>query len=158
MSACLSSSMFIYPLPLSEVEVMFLIPFTLDSIPSRRLVTSVSTTLAELPGMENDTESAGMLRVGDNFTGRRGARASPTNDRQTNVTINVNDDHTKGRPSVLSFMLILMLFQQVLKIKAVGKRDSRLKVIQCKFAYLVVVQPVVLHRLYIVLLRFLLAV
>ena len=108
--------------------------------------------------MENDTDSPGMSREGESFTGSRGASASPTSDRHTNVTIRVNDDQTSGRPSVFSFLLIAPSSQTVLKIKTVGKRHARLKVVQRELADLVVVQPVVLERLYVVLPRLLLAV
>ena len=98
------------------------IPFTLDSIPSRRLVTSVSTTLAEFPGMEKETESPGMSCDGESFTGSSGTSASPTSDRHTNVTMRVNDDHMRGRPSVLSFMLLITSSSQmVIKIETVSK-------------------------------------
>ena len=99
---------------------MLLIPFTLDSMPSSRLVTSVSTTLAELPGIVKKTESPGILREGDSFTGKRGASANPTSDRHTNVTIKVKDDHVAG--CLFSFSLIVIqLSSQVIEIKTFGK-------------------------------------
>ena len=51
MFVCLSSSTSIRPQPLPEVELISLMPLMRASIASKREVTSISTTRAELPGM-----------------------------------------------------------------------------------------------------------
>ena len=89
-SACLSISNVMLPLPLSEIELTFFTPFTRVSIASSRLVTSASMTRDELPSIENETVSPGKVREGDSLTGKSGINAKPTNDKQTNATISVH--------------------------------------------------------------------
>ena len=94
-SACLSISKVMLPLPLSEVDSTFFTPFTRVSMASNRLVTSASITRDELPGMVNETVSPGKVRDGDSFTGNKGTSAKPTSDRHTKVTISVKGDKVR---------------------------------------------------------------
>jgi hypothetical protein len=95
-SACLSNSKEIEPLPLSEVEFTFLIPFTLAIIASSLLVTSASITRDELPGILKETVRPGKVRDGASLTGNNGTNTTPISDRQTNVTIRVNEERLRG--------------------------------------------------------------
>ena len=95
-SACLSSSKEIEPLPLSEVEFTFLIPFTLAIIASSLLVTSASITRDELPGILKETVRPGKVCDGASLTGNSGTNTTPISDRQTNVTIKVNEERLRG--------------------------------------------------------------
>ena len=46
----------------------------------------------------------------------------------------------------------------VVKIETVGKRHTRLEIVQCQFPYLVIVEPIVLECLDVILLGLLLTV
>jgi hypothetical protein len=62
------------------------------NIASNFEVTSNSTTLGALPDILNETLNCGNVCDGDNFTGNRGAKAIPINDRQKATSMTENED------------------------------------------------------------------
>ncbi len=80
------------PRPFDELDVISFTPCTRASIDSSLLVTPLSITRAELPGMVKLTVRLGRERDGDSLTGSNGTKAAPTMARAMNVTMAVNDD------------------------------------------------------------------
>ena len=77
------------PQPLPEVELILFTPLIRASIASSLLVTSISITRAEVPGILKPTEKPGNVREGFSLTGNNGISATPTNATQIKATISV---------------------------------------------------------------------
>ncbi|GAB6867719.1 hypothetical protein JCM16496A_01240 [Bacteroides rodentium JCM 16496] len=75
-----------------EVEFSRFTPRIRASMDSSLLVTSISTTRDEVPGILKPTVKPGRLRDGFSLTGSNGINATPTKARQTKVTMTVKED------------------------------------------------------------------
>ena len=75
-----------------QVEFSRFTPRIRASMDSSLLVTSISTTRDEVPGMLKPTVKPGRLRDGFSLTGSSGINATPTKARQTNATMTVKEE------------------------------------------------------------------
>ncbi len=75
------------------------------------LVTSISTTRDEVPGILNPTVNPGKLRDGFNLTGSSGINATPTKARQTKATIRVKEEADFIKQLVKNRWLILVIIK-----------------------------------------------
>ena len=75
-----------------EVDEIDFIPLMRANIASSLLVTSISTTRAEFPGIWKETDNLGSVREGESFMGSIGIKAIPASAIHKNATISVNEE------------------------------------------------------------------
>lgn len=111
-SACLSSSILIYPLLLVDLDVIALTPLTLANADSRRDVTSASTVRGDAPYIEKLTVIDGRAAEGISLTGSRGIRAHPAKAMAINTIMMLKE---------LSFNFLEIIVLLILRNQSVCK-------------------------------------
>jgi hypothetical protein len=91
-SASLSTSIYIFPQPDADVELMFLIPRTLENAPSSTDVISCSITLPFAPCHPKLIVMPGSTPEGFSFIGNNGAIAKPEMIRTMKISIILKGD------------------------------------------------------------------